>query len=52
MDVDLKRCSKCGIVSSLMSNFHARSKSSDGLTSHCKLCPKNYRKNVIVNIMI
>ena len=37
-DYDLfKKCSRCGIVK-LKSNFHKRSKSSDGLQSQCKSC--------------
>ena len=33
----VKKCSKCGIVK-LKSNFHKRSKSSDGLQPQCKNC--------------
>ena len=33
----VKKCSNCGIVS-LKSNFHKRSKSSDGLQPQCKNC--------------
>ena len=33
---ELKRCSKCGIIS-LNSNFHKKSRSIVGLTPHCKL---------------
>ena len=37
-DYDLvKKCSKCENFS-LKSNFHKRSKSSDGLNTHCKYC--------------
>ena len=40
---DIKRCSKCGIIS-LESNFHRKLRSKDGLTPHCKPCRKIYRK--------
>ena len=41
-DYDLvKKCDKCGIIS-LKSNFHKRSKSSDGFHPQCKFCIKEY----------
>ena len=40
----VKKCSKCGIIS-LKSNFHKRSKSIDGLTTHCGFCVNDYNKN-------
>ena len=43
-DYDLiKNSSKCGIIS-LKSYFHRDIKKNDGLTPHCKLCRKIYRK--------
>ena len=43
-DYDLvKKCSKCKIVK-LKSNFHKRSKSSDGLQTQCVFCVKQYKK--------
>ena len=48
---DIKRCSKC-VKSSLKNNFHKKPRSKDGLTPHCKPCGKNYKKNIIMNIMI
>ena len=41
---DLKRCSKCEIIS-LKCNFHKKPRFKDGLTPHCKPCRKIYRKN-------
>ena len=44
-DYDLvKKGSRCGIVI-LKSNFHRRSKSSDGLQSQCKVCVNDYYRN-------
>ena len=40
----VKKCSKCGIIS-LKSSFHKNKNMSDGVTPHCKLCRKIYRKN-------
>ena len=40
----MKRYSRCGI-SSLKSKFHKKNiTKNDGLTQHCKLCQKIYRK--------
>ena len=45
MDYDLiKKCSRCKNIL-LKSNFHKRSKSSDGLQSQCKFCVNDYYKN-------
>ena len=43
---DIKRCSKCGIIS-LKSNFHKKPRSTDGLTPHCKLCRKIFIKKIL-----
>ena len=51
-DYDLvKKCSKYGIIS-LKNKFHRDLKKYDWLTSHCKLCQKIYRKNIILNMLI
>ena len=42
---DMKRCSKCGIIS-LKSNFHKDKTKNDGLKSNCKVCRKNYCKKI------
>ena len=39
----MKRCSRCGIIS-LKSIFHKNKTRNVGLTQHCKLCRKIYRK--------
>ena len=39
----VKKCSSCRIIS-MKSNFQKKSRSKDGLTSHCKVCKKIYRK--------
>ena len=44
-DYDLVlKCSKCGILS-LKSNFHKRTKSSDGFESQCKFCVNHCNRN-------
>ena len=40
---DIEKCTKSGILS-LKNNFHKKSRFKDGLTPHCKLCQKIYRK--------
>ena len=47
----MKRFSRCGIIS-LKSNFHENKTKNDGLSQHCKLCRKFYRKKIIMNITI
>ena len=49
MDEDIKRCSKCGILS-LKKNFHKNAKTSDGFYPQCKLCRKNYYNENLVKI--
>ena len=44
---DIKKCSNSGILS-LKREFHKKLKAKDGLTPHCKLCHKAYRKRCFI----
>ena len=41
----MKKCSKCGVERELIL-FSKRKKSKDGYNYECKLCRKEYRKNL------
>ena len=45
---DIKRCSKCGIIS-LKIGFHKDKNKKDGLKSNCKVCRKKYPKKNVQN---